>query len=105
LIITVLPSDKAPDAVACRVPALGAGVALVHAGPLEVRIFPDVPGEVIPVPPLAAGNVPVTAVVRLMFVSVLLAPLTVLLVSVCVLDAVSTLLGVMMLDRVAIVIP
>jgi hypothetical protein len=34
------------------------GVEDVHAEPLEVNTLPDVPGEVIPVPPAAAGNVP-----------------------------------------------
>ena len=33
-------------------------VADVHAVPLEVNMLPDAPGEVKPVPPAAAGNVP-----------------------------------------------
>jgi hypothetical protein len=58
-----------------------------------------------PDPPFATGKVPVTPVVRLTFVTVLLAALIVLFVTVCVFVAVSTLLGVMMLDKSAIVIP
>jgi hypothetical protein len=34
------------------------GVEDVHAEPLEVNTLPAVPGEVIPVPPAAAGKVP-----------------------------------------------
>jgi hypothetical protein len=63
------------------------------------------PSEVIPVPPFATGSVPVTPVDKLTFVTVLLAPLIVLFVKVSVLLAVMMLVGVMMLDRVAIVIP
>jgi hypothetical protein len=53
------------------------------------------------VPPLATGKVPVTPVLNGIFVTVLLAPLIVLLLSVLVLVAVRTLLGVMMLERFA----
>ena len=35
---------------------VGAGVEEVHAVPLEVSMFPEVPGEVNPVPPDAAGR-------------------------------------------------
>jgi hypothetical protein len=79
-----------------------AGAVLVHAVPSDTNMLPAVPGAVSPVPPLAAGNVPVTAVAKLTFVSVLLEPLIVLLVSVSVLDSVRILVGVIMLDRVAI---
>ena len=76
-----------------------AGAEETHADPFDVRTLPEVPGVVRPVPPFAAGRVPVTPVVKLMLVIVLLAPLIVLLVSVLVLDAVKTLVGVMMLDK------
>jgi hypothetical protein len=76
-----------------------AGVEETQAEPFDVKTFPAVPGEVRPVPPFAAGKVPVTPVVRLMLVTVLLAPLIVLFVSVTVLDAVKTFVGVMMLDK------
>jgi hypothetical protein len=69
------------------------------------NVATPVPNEVIPVPPLATARVPVTPVVRLTFVTVLFAPLIVLFVKVSVLLAVMMLVGVMMLDRVAIVIP
>jgi hypothetical protein len=52
------------------------------AGPLTEK-------KVLPVPPFATGNVPVTPVDRGMFVTVLLAPLIVLLVSVSVPDSVA----------------
>jgi hypothetical protein len=86
-----VPSDVMP------VPPLATGRVPVT---LVVRFTKVV--EVLPVPPLATGRVPVTAVERLMFVSVLLAPLIVLLVSVCVFDAVSTFDGVMIPDSVVI---
>jgi hypothetical protein len=41
-----------------------AGAEDAHAEPLEVRTLPVDPGEVKPVPPLAAGNVLDTPVVR-----------------------------------------
>ena len=81
------------------------GAELVHAEPLLVKTLPLAPGEASPVPPLAAGSVPVTPVESETFVTVLLAALIVLLVSVAVLLAVRTLLGVMMLDRVAMHYP
>jgi hypothetical protein len=71
-----------PELANSSIEAAVAPAALVHDVPLDVKTLPAVPGEVIPVPPLAAGNVPVTAVARLMFVSVLLEPLIVLFVSV-----------------------
>ena len=40
------------------------GRAEVHAVPLEVNTFPAVPGDVSPVPPLAAGRVPSTWVAK-----------------------------------------
>jgi len=80
-----------------------AGAEEVQAVPFDVKILPAVPGLASPVPPLPAGNVPVTPVVRETFVIVLLAPLIVLLLNVFVLVAVNTFVGVMMLDKVAIV--
>jgi hypothetical protein len=59
---------------------------------------------VAPVPPLATGNVPEAEAIGT-FVIVLFEPLIVLFVKVSVLLAVMMLVGVMMLDRVAIVIP
>jgi len=83
------------------VPAGSANASETQLVPLEVKTLPSAPGAttcsalvplpsktllavsvVAPVPPLATGRVPVTAVARLMFVSVLLEPLIVLLVSV-----------------------
>jgi hypothetical protein len=57
--------------------------------------------EAKPVPPFATGSVPVTLAVTEMLVIVLLAPLIVLFVTVLVLVAVKTFVGVMVLDRVA----
>jgi hypothetical protein len=80
-----------------------AGTADVQFVPSEVKILPAAPGLVMPVPPLAAGNVPVTPVAKETFVIVLFEPLMVLFVIVSVLLAVIMLVGVMMLDRVAII--
>jgi hypothetical protein len=80
-----------------------AGAEDVQFVPSDVRIFPEAPGLVIPVPPLPAGKVPVTPVDNGMLVIVLLAPLIVLFVTVLVLLLVNTLVGVMMLDKVAII--
>jgi len=38
--------------------AVEVGAVLVHAVPLLVRMLPEVPGAVSPVPPAAAGSVP-----------------------------------------------
>jgi len=84
-------------------------LAVSEVAPVPPLATPNVPvtaeaklsPEVLPVPPLATGSVPVTAVARGMFVTVLLAPLIVLLVTVLVLLAVRTLVGVMMLERFA----
>jgi hypothetical protein len=78
-----------------------AGVEETQADPVEVNTLPEVPGDVNPVPPLAAGKVPVTAVVNEIFDSVLELPLIVLFVTVFVLVSVSTLVGVMIPDSVA----
>ena len=51
--------------------------AEVHAVPLEVNILPAVPGEVSPVPPAAAGNVPATKVLADVEYRALLAALNV----------------------------
>lgn len=67
------------------------GAEDTQAEPFDVRRFPAVPGLVSPVPPLAADNAPV---------NVLLANAIVLFVSVAVLVAVSTLVGVMIEDSV-----
>jgi hypothetical protein len=80
-----------------------AGAADVQAVPSDVKILPAVPGLASPVPPLPAGNVPVTPVVRETFVIVVFEPLIVLFVIVSVLLAVIMFVGVMMLDRVAII--
>ena len=80
---------------------LEAAATLVQAVPSLVSTFPAVPADATPVPPFATGKVPVTPVDRGMSVNVLLAPLIVLLVSVLVLVAVRTLLGVMMFERFA----
>lgn len=80
-----------------------AGAEDTQAEPLEVKIFPAVPGEVKPVPPLTAGRVPVTPEAKLTFVIVFVDPLIVLLVRVAVLDAVKTLVGVMMFDSTVMV--
>jgi hypothetical protein len=69
--------------------------------PSLVRTFPLAPGAVSPVPPFAAGSVPVTDAVSETFVTVLEAPLIVLFDSVAVLVAVSTFDGVMMSERLA----
>ena len=82
-----------------------AGADDTQAVPFDVRMFPAVPGLVIPVPPFAAGSVPVTSVVKRILVMVLLAPLIVLFVSVAVLVAVSTLVGVMIEDSVVMYYP
>jgi hypothetical protein len=60
--------------------------------------------EVVPVPPFAMGSVPVTPVDKGIFESVLLAPLIVLFVSVAVLVAVTTLVGVMIPDSATVAI-
>ena len=78
-----------------------AGVEETQADPLEVSTLPEVPGLVNPVPPFAAGKAPVTAVVSDMLDSVFEAPLIVLFVTVFVLVAVRTLVGVMIPDSVA----
>jgi len=75
-----------------------AGVDDVQPEPVDVKTLPAVPGVVRPVPPFAAGSVPVTPAVRLMLVIVLVAPLMVLFVSVSVLDAVAMLEGVNIAD-------
>ena len=77
-----------------------AGVEDTQADPLEVSTLPESPGAVNPVPPLAAGKVPVTAVVNEIFDSVLEPPLIVLFVKVSVLLAVGMLVGVMIPDSV-----
>lgn len=69
-----------------------AGEDDVQPDPVEVNILPEVPGDVNPVPPLAAASAPV---------NVLLPNAMVLFVTVFVLVAVSTLVGVMMFDRIA----
>ena len=79
-----------------------AGAEDTQAEPLEVKIFPAVPGEVKPVPPLTAGRVPVTPEAKLTFVIVFVDPLIVLFVSVAVFESVRMLLGVMIPDRVVI---
>ena len=77
LTITSLPTLNDPEATAVIVPALGAGAALVHVVPLDVRTLPLVLGatacnapvpfpsrtllavnDVAPVPPLATPRVP-----------------------------------------------
>jgi hypothetical protein len=95
-----VPKTNAPDPVS----PVTAAARFAEDGVSKNVATPD-PSEVMPVPPLATGSVPVTPVVRLTFVTVLLAPLIVLFVNVSVLLAVMMLVGVMMLDRVAIVIP
>lgn len=86
------------------VPAVSAALVSVLPVVLPINNCPLVK-VVSPVPPLATGSVPVTPALSGIFVSVLLAPLMVLLVSVVVLVAVATLLGVMIPDRVVMVIP
>jgi len=78
------------------------GVEEVQPVPVEVKTLPAVPGDTKPVPPFAAGRVPVTPVVRLTFVIVLLDPLIVLFESVAVLVLVKTLVGVMIADKTVI---
>jgi hypothetical protein len=95
-----VPKTNAPEPVS----SVTAEAKFAEDG-VPKNVATPAPSEVIPVPPLATGSVPVTPVARLTFVTVLLAALIVLFVTVCVFVAVSTLLGVMMLDRVAIVIP
>ena len=63
-------------------------------GEVESTLLPLPVLVVVPVPPLATGSVPVTAVVSEMFESVLLAPLMVLFVSVAVAVAESNVSGV-----------
>jgi len=79
-----------------------AGAEDTQAEPSDVRMFPAVPGLVIPVPPFAAGRVPVTPVANEILVTVLFAPLIVLFVSVSVLPAVTMFVGVMIADKLAI---
>jgi hypothetical protein len=86
--------DKSP---LVGVPSTG----VTSVGLVDRTVLPEPVEVVTPVPPFATGNVPVTPVDRGMFVTVLLAPLIVLLVSVLVLVAVRTLLGVMMFERFA----
>ena len=57
----VRPVDPKDIAVT---PVPAAGLVEIHADPVLVRTFPVVPGETSPVPPLPAGKVPVTPVVR-----------------------------------------
>lgn len=57
---------------------------VTNVGLVDKTVFPDPVEVVVPVPPLATGRVPVTAVVRDTFVMVLLAPLIVLFVRGCV---------------------
>ena len=45
-----------------------------HPVPVDIRKLPAVPGEVKPVPPAAAGNVPAVSVVDPVEYSALLAP-------------------------------
>jgi hypothetical protein len=72
-----------------------AGVEDTQADPLEVNTLPEVPGDVNPVPPLAAASAPL---------NVLLENAMVLFVTVCEFVAVRTLLGVMMLESIAMII-
>ena len=79
-----------------------AGAEDTQAEPSDVRMFPAVPGLVIPVPPFAAGRVPVTPVANEILVTVLFAPLIVLFVSVTALVVVTMFVGVMIADKLAI---
>jgi len=83
--------------VAAPVPPLATGKVPVTLVAALTKVV-----EVVPVPPLAMGSVPVTPVDNGIFESVLLAPLIVLFVSVVVLAAVTTLLGVMIPDSATV---
>lgn len=92
---------------------LAGAAALVHALPLLVSKLPDAPGEINPVPPLAAGNMPETSDARLTAPAVMAevplplttpvnvaAPVPPLLTG-NVPEAVETLTGGIILERVA----
>ena len=70
-----------------HVPLYVANKSVYHVVPFDVKTLPAVPGDVTPVPPYAT---PIVLLFHVLFVSV------------AVLVAVSTLLGVMMPDSVAI---
>lgn len=64
-----------------RLPEVGVPrIGVTSVGLVERTLLPEPVEVVTPVPPLATGKVPVTAVVRLTLVMVLLEPLMVLLV-------------------------
>jgi hypothetical protein len=92
-----VPKTNAPDPVS----SVTAEAKFAEEG-VPSQVATPVPSDVMPVPPLAAGNVPVTAVVRLTLVRVLFDPLIVLFVSVWVFDAVDTFDGVIIPDSVVI---
>lgn len=77
--VGLLAKTSAPDPVS----SVMADARLAELGVPKNVAIPD-PNDVMPVPPLATGSVPVTPVVNETLVMVLLLPLMVLLVSVCV---------------------
>jgi len=77
--VGVLANTKAPVPVS----SVTAAAKLAELG-VPKNVATPVPNEVMPVPPLATGSVPVTPEVNDTLVMVLLLPLMVLLVSVCV---------------------
>ena len=77
--VGLLANTKAPDPVS----SVTADAKFAELG-VPRNVATPVPNDVMPVPPLATGSVPVTPVVRDTLVMVLLLPLMVLLVSVCV---------------------
>jgi hypothetical protein len=85
------------------VPALDTPVPPFAGGRMPVTLVAKLANvvDVEPVPPLAMGSVPFTSPARSIFVTVLLSPLIVLFVSVAVLLSVSTFVGVMIPDSVA----
>lgn len=93
----------APFVIEMPVPDVNVVLVSVFPDVLPTRISPFAK-ETCPVPPLDVGRVPVTEVDNEIFVSVLFAPLIVLLINVDALLLVRILDGVMILERVAILV-